>query len=106
MARNTYKPKTYYPGVAKAIAREYIALHRKYCYGCARIGSYCGRSMEDVFADTVFYVMHDEVAKSLPTDQLLQHFDYRYNMLLYRARMDARRESHPDSIEPKPIDDG
>lgn len=91
MGRNYYKEKPYSNRVAEVIARHYNEL--KQCLCPAAYGNHAGRSTEDIFSDTVIYVIQDEAAHNLSTDaEILNHFEYRHRMIMYQVIKD----SHPE----------
>lgn len=75
--------------VLDAVARNYAKL-RMLC-NCRPYGSYCGKSYEDIFQDTVLYVIQDENVPSLSTDaEIINHFCYRYRMIEYQTINDYK----------------
>lgn len=88
--RNRYKKTKDYPKVAEVIGRNYIRLQSLCHY--RTFGLYGSRSYEDIFQDTVIYVIQDEVASSLPSDEaIIDHFCHRYRMIEYQTIQDAKQ---------------
>lgn len=54
-------------------------------------GCYCSKSYEDIFQDTILYVVHDEESFSLSEDEdFFKLFKYRYNMILFQTINDHK----------------
>lgn len=75
--------------VMSAIGRNYSKLKEKLLI--EDTGNYCSESMEDIFHDTIQYVIQDEAASGLTTDkEIMTHFLYRYRMIKFQRIMDDR----------------
>ena len=87
--RNRYKNSNYYPVIAGNIARNYDKL-RALCFRQVT-GYFDSRSHEDIFQDTVLYVIQDEESLKCTTDEdLIRHFLHRYRMIEFQTIRDAR----------------
>lgn len=74
--------------VAIVIANNYDSLKESIC---ADIDISCnGATQEDVFSDTVLYVIHEQDIEEMEEDKILAHFKRRFNMLLFRAKQENR----------------
>ena len=95
MVKSTYQDMTrkrsrYYPAVANAIARNYSKL-RSMCWHSDTDG-YGGISYEDIFQDTVMFVIGDDKAAACKSDDdLIEWFQYRYNMIQFRTIQDYKQ---------------
>lgn len=71
--RNRYKRNSYYPKVAEAIGKNYLKL-RSLC--CVEFDTFHGSlSREDIFQDTVLYVIQDVEASLLESEEdIIKHF--------------------------------
>lgn len=88
MGRNYSKQKDYSVYVANILAKHYDYLKER-LWICPN-GNYRGRSMEDIFADTVIYVIQDKEACNLKTEaEILKHFEYRFNMIKFQVVKDS-----------------
>lgn len=88
--RNRYKKNKYYPKVAESIGRNYIRLQSLCHY--RDFGLYGSRSYEDIFQDTVIYVIQDAEASTLLSDEaIIDHFCHRYRMIEYQTIQDAKQ---------------
>lgn len=79
--------------VMAAVARNYDRLKRLCAVGGH--GIYGGEGFEDIFQDTVLYVIQDSASATLQSDdQIVEHFLYRFNMIKFQRINDdkARRE--------------
>lgn len=75
--------------VLDAIARNYAKL-RLLC-NCRPYGFYCGKSYEDIFQDTVLYVVQDEHAPAFISEaEIISYFCYRYRMIEYQTINDYK----------------
>ena len=81
--RNRYKRNSYYPKVAEAIGKNYLKL-RSLC--CVEFDTFHGSlSREDIFQDTVLYVIQDVEASLLESEEdIIKHFCYRYKMIAFQ----------------------
>lgn len=88
--RDRYKKNKYYPEIAEIIGRNFKKLHAL-CFR-ENIGYFDSRNYEDIFQDTVIYVIQDTMSLTCKTDSdLIQHFLYRYRMIEYQAIQDAKQ---------------
>lgn len=54
-------------------------------------GCYCSKSYEDIFQDTILFVVHDSEALDLETDEeIIKHFLYRYKMVEFQTINDNK----------------
>lgn len=52
---------------------------------------YCSESFEDIFHDTIQFVIQDKSAASLATEgEIIYHFVYRYRMIRFQRIMDDK----------------
>lgn len=87
--RNRYKKNKYYPAIAKSIGRNYHKL-RSQCFR-GKYGCFESRDYEDIFQDTVLYVIQDPVSLECRTeDELIAHFLRRYRMIEYQTVQDSK----------------
>lgn len=68
-------------------------------------GCYCSKSYEDIFQDTILYVIHDEQSFNMHTEEdIINHFIYRYNMITFQAVNDnkmLREVKYADYLQTK-----
>lgn len=72
--------------VAMMISESYEKLYN--LCECQSERSYDGRSSDDVFQDTILYVIHDENAPK-EKETFIRYFQYKYNMILFRTIRDS-----------------
>lgn len=90
MMRNRYKQSRFYPAIAESIGRNYDKL-RALCFRQAA-GYFDSRGHEDIFQDTVLYVIQDAEALQCVTDEaLVTHFLRRYRMIEFQTIHDAQQ---------------
>lgn len=53
-------------------------------------GCYCSKSYEDIFQDTILYVIHDDDSLNLNEEEIINHFVYRYNMIEFQTISDNK----------------
>lgn len=54
-------------------------------------GCYCSKSYEDIFQDTILFVVHDSETFNLVTDEeIINHFLYRYKMVEFQTINDNK----------------
>lgn len=88
--RNRYKKSKHYPAIAGSIARNYKKL-RALCFKDMP-GYFSSRSHEDIFQDTVLYVIQDEESLKCATDEaLIMHFLRRYRMIEFQTIRDSQQ---------------
>lgn len=88
--RNRYKKSKYYPVIAGSIARNYDKL-RVLCFR-EIAGCFDSRSHEDIFQDTVLYVIQDAESLQCITDEaLITHFLRRYRMIEFQTIRDSQQ---------------
>lgn len=73
--------------VSRALGRLYKGLYEACCRGPA---SGCGYySNEDIFQETILFVIQDPAASALKTDaEIIKHFKYRFQMIRYQVIKD------------------
>lgn len=88
--RNRYKRNSYYPKVPEAIGKNYLKL-RSLC--CVEFDTFHGSlSREDIFQDTVLYVIQDVEASLLESEEdIIKHFCYRYKMIAFQIIQDSKQ---------------
>lgn len=88
--RDRYRKNKYYPEIAEIIGRNFKKLHAL-CFR-ENAGYFDSRNYEDIFQDTVIYVIQDTMSLTCKTDSdLIQHFLCRYRMIEYQAIQDAKQ---------------
>lgn len=88
--RNRYKKSKYYPVIAERIGRNYDKL-RALCFR-QFAGTFASQSHDDIFQDTVLYVIQDAESLKYPTDEaLIKHFIHRYRMIEFQTIRDAQQ---------------
>lgn len=88
--RNRYKKSKFYPAIAESIGRNYYKL-RALCFRQAAC-CYDSRDYDDIFQDTVLYIIQDPEALKCTTDEMLvEHFLYRYRMIEFQTIHDAQQ---------------
>lgn len=91
--RARYKKIKYYPVVAEIIARNYYKL-RALCFRQLPV-CFDSRNYEDIFHDTVLYVIQDVKSTTYNTDEeIIAHFLYRYRMIEYQTIKDAQQNKN------------
>lgn len=71
------------------IGRNYNKL--KAACNITNAGNYCSENMEDIFHDTIQFVIQDEEAATLSTEHdVIDHFLFRFNMVKYQRIMDDK----------------
>lgn len=84
------------------ISRNYSKLKELCNYN--NRGCYCSKSYEDIFQDTILYVIHDAASYGLDEEHLLKHFVYRYKMIEFQTISDnkmMREVKYADYIQAK-----
>lgn len=72
-----------------AISKNYSKLKELCNYN--KRGCYCSKSYEDIFQDTILFVVHDSGAVDLVTDEeIINHFLYRYKMVEFQTINDNK----------------
>lgn len=88
--RNRYKNNKFYPVVAESIGRNYYKL-RSLCFR-QFTGMFASQSYDDIFQDTVLYVIQDAESLKCSTDEaLIKHFLCRYRMIEFQTIRDAQQ---------------
>ena len=72
----------------QVIARNYDML-RALCNSSDR-GCYCSKSYEDIFQDTILYVIQDDSSIGLDEEGIVKHFVYRYKMMEFQTISDDK----------------
>ena len=81
--RNRYKRNSYYPKVAEAIGKNYLKL-RSLC--CVEFDTFHGSlSREDIFQDTVLYVIQDVEASLLESEEDIKDDGNYYTIIPQKA---------------------
>lgn len=71
-----------------AISKNYSKLKELCNYN--KRGCYCSKSYEDIFQDTILYVIHDDDSLNLNEEEIINHFVYRYNMIEFQTISDNK----------------
>ena len=86
--RNRYKKSKYSPHIAEVIGQNYSRL-QSLCH-IGDYGLFGSRSYEDIFQDTVVFVIQDMEASKLTSDEaIIKHFSHRFNMIKFQIIQDA-----------------
>jgi hypothetical protein len=86
--------KKYYPAIADMIAQHYNLLHEACgipvsCSGSR--GSPGQHNKEDVFSETMLYVIYDaDALLCTDPDAFVKHFVYRFRMIAYQITQDLK----------------
>lgn len=75
--------------VAESIGRNYNRLHALCCHG--KHGYFDARSPEDIFQDTVVFVIQDAKAQNKSNNDFIEHFMFRFRMIEFQAQQDAKQ---------------
>lgn len=96
--RIRYKEKEHSDRVAQVIAKHYHELRKEFIKQSG--GNYLSFSYEDIFSETVLYIIQDKKAFDLSELDILKQFRYRYNIIRYQIIQDSRlaKEVATDSI--------
>lgn len=96
--RIRYKEKEHSDRVAQVIAKHYHELRKEFIKQFG--GNYLSFSYEDIFSETVLYIIQDKKAFDLSELDILKQFRYRYNIIRYQIIQDSRlaKEVTTDSI--------
>lgn len=89
--RNRYKKSRFYPEIAESIGRLYYKLRAL----CFRLPGRCfeSRSYDDIFQDTVLFVIQDfEALKCIDDEALIEHFIRRYRMIEFQTIRDCQQQ--------------
>lgn len=75
--------------VMSVVARNYVKL-RDLCISEVH-GTYAGEDYEDIFQNTILYIVQDKDASALLADEdIIKHFLYRFNMIKYQTIQDNK----------------
>lgn len=86
--RQRYKETPYSDRVALIIAKNYESLRYEFVKG--ECGNYSSMSYEDIFHETILYVIQDKKAFALSETDILNHFRFRYNMVKFQIIQDSK----------------
>lgn len=75
--------------VARILGKHYYALRNELDIDILIERNYNGRTIEDIFSDTILYIIHYKEARELNEEEIIKLFKYRYNMIRYQTVMDA-----------------
>ena len=76
--------------IAEVIGRNYFRLQALCQY--SSLGLFESRSYEDIFQDTVLFVIQDPKASKLTSDEaIIKHFCHRFNMIRFQTIQDAKQ---------------
>ena len=95
MRKQYERARDYSKLTANAKVAETLAAHYNELYNSLVMGSlvsYHGRCMDDIFSDTLMYVIHQEDAP-LEEEELLSYFKYKFQMIKYQTIKDAQNLS-------------
>lgn len=88
--RDRYKKSDFYPEVAESVGRNYHKL-RALCFRQSQ-ACFDSRGYDDIFQNTVLYVIQDPESLGCKTDgALIEHFLYRYRMIEFQTVNDAQQ---------------
>ena len=71
-----------------AISKNYSRLKELCNYN--NRGCYCSKSYEDIFQDTILYVIQDDASIGLDEEGIVKHFVYRYKMMEFQTISDDK----------------
>ncbi len=81
--------------VSRALGRLYKGLYEICCRGPALCYGYY--SNEDIFQETILFVIQDPAASALKTDEeIIKHFKYRFQMIRYQVIKDNQQLKEVD----------
>lgn len=87
--RQRYKDTAHSSRVADVIAKNYAELRQEFVK--KEYGNYSSMSYEDIFQETVLFVIQDKKAFDLSDDEIIQHFKFRYNMIRFRIIQESKK---------------
>ncbi|MBK5721364.1 hypothetical protein JGH11_10815 [Dysgonomonas sp. Marseille-P4677] len=93
--RNRHKEKPYSCFVSSIIAKHYDRLREEFNKG--KEGNFGSMSFEDIFQETILYVIQDKTAFNLSEKEILDHFKYRYKMIQYQIIQDSKLIYYTDA---------
>lgn len=86
--RNRYKAKEHSDRVACILADHYNEL--KSLFDVTPNGNYLSMSNEDIFSETILYVIQDKKAFNMSETDLIKYFKYKYNMISFQIINDSK----------------
>lgn len=95
--RNRYKNKPHSDYVAAILANNYNRLLAE--FSRSKYGNFQSMSYEDIFQETILYVIQDKRAFKMSESAILDHFRYRYKMIRFQIIQDAKLERKTDYNE-------
>lgn len=90
MSRNRYKRNKASAYIARVIGEHYAELRSRLCKG--DYGNFASRSYEDIFSDTIVFVIQDPEMVRLHDDKdIVEHFCFRYRMIEFQIIKDSQQ---------------
>lgn len=86
--RNRYRKKAHSVAVAAVLAKHYKSLKLEF-YSIKSI-QFSAMDNEDIFHETMLYVIQDPIAFSMSETEILEHFRSRYKMIRFQIVQDAK----------------
>lgn len=81
--------------VASVIAKHYDKLRVEFDKG--KDGNFGSMSFEDIFHESILYIIQDKTAFNLSEQEILEHFRYRYKMIQYQIIQDSKLIYYTDA---------
>lgn len=89
MSRSRYKRNKASAYIARVIGEHYAELRSRLCKG--DYGNFASRSYEDIFSDTIVFVIQDTEAARLHDEKdIVEHFCFRYRMIEFQIIKDSQ----------------
>lgn len=86
--RYRHKRKPHSDYVASIIAKHYNKLREQLDSG--RSGNFLSMSFEDIFQETVLYVIQDKKAFGMTETEILKHFKQKYSVIKFQTIFDSK----------------
>lgn len=86
--RNRHEKKPHSGYVACIIAKHYDKLKNE--FNRCKDGNFCSMSFEDIFQESILYVIQDPIAFNMSESEIIEHFRYRYKMIKYQITQDSK----------------
>lgn len=86
--RKRYENKPHSDRVAKIIAKNYNKLLNEFSRN--NKGNFYSMDYDDIFQETILYIIQDKRAFKLSESGLLDHFRYRYRMIRFQIIQDSK----------------
>lgn len=97
--RHRHKNKPHSDYVAAVLAKNYDMLLAE--FSRSKYGNFQSMSYEDIFQETILYVIQDKQAFKMSESEILDHFKYRYKMISFQiiqdSKLERKEEFNPNS---------